>query len=72
MRIYTRPSSRIDLIARASQSVRASTMLRPLAPGQAGAGPTGGEAPPPAPGIVKANEYRPFSGSKLVARCDNS
>jgi hypothetical protein len=65
MRIYTRPSSRIDLIARASQSVRASTMLRPLAPGQAGAGPT-------APGIVKANEYRPFSGSKLVARCDNS
>ena len=23
-------------------------------------------------GIVKANEYRPFSGSKLAARCDNS
>jgi hypothetical protein len=38
MRIYTRPSSRIDLIARASQSVRASTMLRPLAPRQAARG----------------------------------
>ena len=23
-------------------------------------------------GIVKANEYRPFSGSKLAGRCDNS